>query len=149
MARYSVSGNATNTASKTMLGITGSTTKQLRVKEFHIAFDATPADMATRFQVKRSTAAGTSTAWTPVALDSSAATATFTAGYNHTVEPTYTANAVLLDIAVNQRQGYDWYALDAEEELVVPATASNGLGWFVNTTNGSAVNCVITVIVEE
>ena len=149
MARYSVSGADTNTASTTLLGITGSTTKKIKIVEFHIAFDATPADMATRIQIKRSTAAGTSTAWTPVPLDSSDPASTFTAGYNHSVEPTYTANAILMDIAVNQRQGFDWYAMDESEKLVVPATSANGLGFFVSATNGSAVNCVITVIVEE
>ena len=148
MPRYSVSGVDTNTANTTILGITGGTGKRLKIVEIHIGFDATPADMACKFDVQRTTAAGTATAFTPVPLDAADGAAVFTAGYAHSAEPTYTAGAVLLEVGVNQRTTWDWYAIPGNE-LVVPATANAGLALRSVVVGGTPVNCVATFIVEE
>ena len=73
------------------------------------------------------TTAGTSTSFTPVALDPGDPAATSTAAYTYTsTGPTLTSNAYLLEIGMNQRQFVRWIAAPGGE-LVIPATASNGI----------------------
>src|SRR5687768_3009529 len=59
--------------------------------------------------LRRTTAAGTSTAVTPQLLNPADSAAVAVAGENHTVEPTYTANANCLPpIPLNQRATFRW-----------------------------------------
>jgi len=90
----------------------------------------TPADNALTWAAQRATAAGTSTAVTPRALDSGDPASTTSAGQNHTVEPTYTSTIILFYMALNQRATYTWQAIDPLDGLKVPATASNGIGLY-------------------
>jgi hypothetical protein len=96
--------------------------------------------------VQRCTAAGTSTAVVPQPLDPADATTEMDAGENHTIEPTYTAAAILLQIPLNQRATFRWVAAPGGE-LVAPATASNGLG--IISPTGSAVVVSAQLHVEE
>ncbi len=126
--RYSVSGSqTTGGASKTVLGLTSAATIRPRLFEIVIGSNSTPADNSAEWVIQRATAAGTSTAFTPIALDPADPAALASAGFNHTVEPTYTASAVLLDFALNQRATFRWIAAPFCE-LVLPATAANGVG---------------------
>lgn len=126
--RYSIDGaQAVASPTDTVLGIT--TTTAIRPALYDIIFgsNATPADNALQWLLQRSTAAGTSTAVTPQALDSGDPAATATAGENHTAEPTYTSNAILLNISANQRSTQRWVASPGGE-IILPATANNGAG---------------------
>jgi hypothetical protein len=128
MRPYAISGTrAVASPTQTLLGLIS--TAAIRPMIFEILFGsaATPADNALEWLLQRFTAAGTSTAVTPQALDPGDPSATATAGKNHTVEPTYTAGAVLLDIPLNQRSTQRWVA-SPRGELILPATAANGLG---------------------
>lgn len=126
--RYAVIGNQTTSSSaKTLWSIGSTTAVRPRVYDFIIGSDATPADVALRFFVQRCTAQGTNTSWTPVALDSGDPASTTTSGVNHSAEPTYTANALLIDIAMNQRSTQRWVASPGGE-FVCPATSANGVG---------------------
>jgi len=129
MARnYAVTGSrSVASPTQTLLGITGATSCRTQLNDLIVGSSATPADNALRFTVQRYTAAGTSTTVTPQALDSADPASTTTAGVNHTVEPTYTTGAVVLDIAMNQRATQRWVATPGRE-IKVPATAANGLG---------------------
>ena len=138
MARYSVSGTDTNTAATTQLGITSTAAIRPMVYFIMNSSVATPADNAGEYFLQRYTAAGTSTAVTPQALDPLTVAATATAGVNHSVEPTYTANAILLRPSTNQRVTYQWYS-PPFGELILAATAANGLGLLANAIGGSAV----------
>jgi hypothetical protein len=91
------------------------------------------------------TAAGTSTGVTPQNLDPADATTEYDAGENHTIEPTYTAGAILLNIPLNQRATFRWVAAPGGE-LVFPATASNGAG--IETDTISTGTPVITATVH-
>ena len=94
-----------------------------------------------QFEVKlqRFTAAGTTTAVTPSGTDPSDPAATlFTAGSNATVEPTYTAGVVIDDKGVNPRGLYRWTAYAPDAEIIMPATAANGLGFLLNVLGGAA-----------
>lgn len=133
---YSVSGQDTNTAGTTMLGVTATAAVRPAIYDVVIGSVATPADNAAEYYFQRYTAAGTATAVTPQALDSGDPAATATAGVNHSVEPTYTSNAVLLRIAKNQRATFRWVARE-RGELVLPATAANGIGVLANAIGGS------------
>lgn len=127
--RYAATGNQ-NVASPadTTLGITGTAAQRLWCYFFTISSQATPADNAILWTLQRYTAAGTSTAVTPAALDSADPAAVGIAGENHTVEPTYTAATELWENAVNQRATLQYFAAPGGE-FVVPATAANGIGW--------------------
>lgn len=126
---YSIDGQRAVSNAKTLLGLTGGTTVRPNIYDLYIGSSATPADNALLWYIQRSTAAGTSTAVTPSALDSADPAAIATAGQNHTVEPTYTAGAILFHLALNQRASVR-AALDPSAPMIVPATASNGLGLY-------------------
>lgn len=147
-ARYSVDGQDTNTASTSILGITGGTGVRIAVYDLICGSDATPADNAAEYVLQRSTAAGTSTAVTPRPLDLDAPAAVTTAGEAHTVEPTYTADLIMLQWAQNQRATFRWVAAPGGE-IIVPADANAGLGVQVITVAGSAVNTNVCMHFEE
>jgi hypothetical protein len=127
--RYSIAGTrAVTSPTKTLLGLTATSGVRPRIADIMWGSAATPADNAIEWLLQRYTAAGTSTSVTPTALDPADPTATATAGQNHTVEPTYTSGAVLLDVPMNQRSTQRWVASPGYE-FVCPATAANGAGW--------------------
>lgn len=130
--RYSVVGNATTGASpgKTLWSLMSATTIRPRIYDIIIGSDATPADVALTFRVNRATAEGTNTTWTPIAIDNGDPASLADAGINHSAEPTYTANAYLLDVAMNQRSTQRWVAAPGSE-FVIAASASAGAGLFV------------------
>lgn len=136
--RYSVSGQDTNTAATTMMTLISTTAIRPRIYDILVSSVATPADNAGEYLYGRITTAGTVTAVTPQALDPGDPAATATAGVNATAEPTYTANATLLRLATNQRATVRWVAAPLGE-LVIPATANNGIGTLANAIGGSAV----------
>jgi hypothetical protein len=126
--KYAIDGAQTVASpTDTVLGLTSAAT--IRPKVFYVCFgsNASPADNALQWLLQRYTAAGTATAVTPLALDPGDPAALASAGENHTVEPTYTANEILLNVSVNQRATFQWIARPGCE-LVLPATAANGVG---------------------
>jgi hypothetical protein len=134
---YTAVGTQT-AAAKTALGITSTAAIRPRIVGFTLSNIGTVSvDSAMQIQAKRFTAAGTSTAVTPAASDSGDPAATFVAGSNHTVEPTYTASTTLKDLAVNPRSTFRWVAYEQRAELLMPATAANGIGFLVNAIGGA------------
>lgn len=128
--RYEIDGQrAVASPTKTILGLTGATTIRPFIFDWMIGASAAPADNAVLWYFQRDTAAGTSTAVTPSALDPADPASTTTAGQNHTVEPTYTAGAILGHLALNQRASHRWIG-DPNGPFVVPATANNGIGLY-------------------
>lgn len=149
MAKYAIDGQDTNTAGTTILGVdAGTTARRGKVYDLVLGSDATPADNAAEYVLQRYTVDGTSTAVTPQALDPADAAALAEAGEAHSVEPTYTANAIMLQWAQNQRATYRWVAAPGGE-LVTTATAANGIGLQVIGIAGSAVNTNVTMHFEE
>ncbi len=145
--RYSIATTDTNTAATTQLGLVGTTAVRPQVYDVLVSSVATPADQAGEYFIQRITTAGTSTALTPGALNSGDPAATTICGSNHSAEPTYTANTVMLRFATNQRATFRWVAAP-ESELVGPATASNGFGLLANATT-AAVAMAYTVLFAE
>jgi hypothetical protein len=120
--------------------------RRARLYDVLVGSEGSPADNAFLYVFQRFTAAGTSTGVTPRNLDPADATTEFDAGQNHTVEPTYTAGGELLFIPVNQRATMRWVAAPGCE-LVIPATASNGIG--IQTPTSSAVVVTTTNYLNE
>lgn len=137
--RYSVAAQDTNTAGTTQVGVTSAATIRPWIYDLVCGSDATPADNAAEYVLQRDTAAGTSTAFTPVALDPASPASLAAAGQNHSAEPTYTAAGLLLNWAQNQRATFRWVAAP-ESEIIFPATAANGGGVQTIGIAGSAVN---------
>lgn len=141
--RYAVNGDQ-NIASPaaTMLTLTGGTTIEPHVYHMSLGCHDTPADSALQWFIGRTTAAGTGTAVTPQNLGPGTTAATAAAAKNHTAEPTYTVNAILWRMALNQRASHTMI-LDPEGALVIPATANNGLGIY-GAHASSTVDCDVT-----
>ena len=148
MAAYVVQLNRTASTTASLGTVGADATRPRRGRFYDLIFgsEASPADNAFLYIVQRCTALGTSTAVTPSPIDPADAATESDAGENHTVEPTYTANLVLLSVALNQRATFRWVASPGGE-LVYPATASNGLG--IQTTTASAVAISATVHYNE
>lgn len=137
---------ASTTASLGSLTADATRPRRLRTYDFVVGSEATPADASILWTFRRCTAAGTNTSVTPINLDPASATTEYDAGENHTVEPTYTAGAILYNVPVNQRATYRWVAAPGGE-LVMPATASNGFG--IETDTISTGTPVITATVHS
>jgi hypothetical protein len=101
--------------------------RRLRLYDVMIGQEGTVADNPTDYLFQRCTTTGTRTSVTPQPLDPADAACVATAGQNHTVEPTYTAGQVAIDVPLNQRAVFRWIAAPGCE-VIVPATANNGIG---------------------
>lgn len=141
---YAAQGSQTAGA-KTALTLVSTANGRSRLLEFiYSNVGAVTVDSQFEVQLKRFTAAGTTTAVTPTPTDPSDPAATlFSAGSNATVEPTYTAGSVINDNGVNPRGIYRWTAYAPDAEIILPAVAASGLGFLLATLGGA-----VTVIVD-
>jgi hypothetical protein len=122
--------------------------RRLRVYDAIIGSEATPADAALLWTFRRCSAAGTNTSVTPQNLDPASSTTEYDAGENHTIEPTLTAGAILLNLPLNQRATFRWVAAPGGE-LVMPATASNGFGIETDTISTGTPVITATIHADE
>lgn len=149
--KYTGYTNQTNTASSTAPLcnlLNGSTLRRIRVFEFVIGSDATPADAACKYAWQRTTVNfGTPSAVTPTALDPGdpASLALFSAPGG--TAPTITASSTIYQVAVNQRATYRFIAAP-DSEFVIPATSANGLALLSLVTSATS-NTVISVSWQE
>jgi hypothetical protein len=150
MARYAIDGVSSNggaTPTIISLGNSGvAPTVRARVYDLIIGCKDTPGDQAAAYFMGRYTAAGTSTAIVPTALDEGDLAAAIEAGENHTGEPSYASAEILLRIDLNQRATFRWVAAPGGE-LVIPAIVNEGLGIYGDPT--TAYNAGITIHFEE
>ena len=130
MGLYAIVGNDTNTASTTQLGVQqpASALKRIKISYLELGSDAS-ADSSFKTLYKRSTTAGTSTAFTPTLLDPADGAASAVGCVNFSAEPTYTANSEVLALAGHQRATVQWYAAPGGE-IVIPVTNNAGIGAF-------------------
>jgi hypothetical protein len=144
MPRYSaiLARTASTTASVGSLVADATRARRGKIFYFLCGCEAAPADNPFLWQLQRITAAGTSTAVTPASLDPGDIATEADPGQNHSVEPTYTANTILLTIPLHQRNTFKWEA-PPYGELVYPATASNGFGVKTPTATALAVTSQI------
>lgn len=147
MANYTAPVQRTAGIAVTVGSLAADATAPRRQKLYDliVGSEASPADNAFLWTTTRFTAAGTSTAVTPEAVDGADAAALADVGEDHTAEPTYTGIS-LLDIPLNQRATFRWVA-NPGSELVIPATANNGLG--LRTPTATAVVVTAQIFFEE
>jgi len=137
--RYSIVADQAAATNITIAGLTSASTIRPELYEFLLGCGATPGDLASILHIERFTAAGTSTSFTPVAIDPADPASLAAGGSNHTVEPTYTAAAILYKLSLNQRATYRWVAAPGSG-FKAPATAANGLGLQFQSSGGTAVH---------
>lgn len=138
MSVYKAVGNAA-LAGRTMLTLISAATIRPRlIAAVYSQIGAVVLDSNWEVTGRRFTAPGTTTAVTPASTDSADPASVLTAGSNATVEPTYTPDSTFTDFGINPRSTYRWVAYDPRDEIIMPATAGNGLG-FVLTTLGGAI----------
>ena len=145
--RYSINGSVAVGTNETIVAVESATTIRPKLYDVIISSGAAVLDTTTIFHIERFTVAGTATAFTPVPLDPGDPVALATGGVAHSAEPTYTANAILLKMSVNQRATVRWVAAPGSE-FVAPATAANGLGLQNQSSTGTAVH-EATFLYEE
>jgi len=149
MSRYTAAGFIAAAATKTPLILGATSAVRCFVPYFRVSATGTPAtDVNAEIQVRRATALGTSTAYTPIATDSAAPASVVTAGVNATIEPTYSAGFIM-DVFFNPRAVVPWSAYDQLSELVAPATASNGIGWQCAAAGGIGTNINVEALFHQ
>lgn len=133
----------TASSSASVGSFTGDATRPRRMQLYDVIVgsEASPtADNQFLWVFQRCTAAGTSTSVTLNPIDPADAATEQDAGQNHTVEPTYTAGLIMLEIPLNQRSTFRWIATEGGRVLT-PATAANGLGIATPTSAAVLVTC--------
>lgn len=148
MANYALplTRTASTSASVGTLASNASTPRRGEIYDISVSSPAAPADNAFLWTLQRFTAPGTNTGVTPSPLDPADAACSSAAGQVNTVEPTYTSNLVVWDIATNQRATFRWIATE-HGRLIYPATANNGFG--LQTPTSSAVTVQVQIYFTE
>lgn len=154
MEKFSASaaGVATGT-DKTILNLfnpAATPTRRARIFDVLIGSVATPADVAIRMHIARTTAVGTEGAgFTPNNLDGGGPAGECDAGVGvYSVEPTYAASKQLLDFSFNQRALARWVAAPGCE-LVAAATQNYGLGLRSKSASSGTPAVEATILFEE
>ncbi len=129
MAKYSAELQKATTSITVAVGsIEAPAASMRRILIYDLIFGsaASPNDNVFEFELNRSTTASTGSAVTPTPLDITDAACVALAKSNNTVQGTNTASAILLSIALNQRNTIRWVA-PPEGKLIIPATANAGI----------------------
>ncbi|GAC1502139.1 MAG: hypothetical protein NVS1B6_08650 [Steroidobacteraceae bacterium] len=144
--------SVTNTASSTLPSITliGTSSIKPRLFRYKISSPATVADNSVAYQIQRCTTTGTvGSSVTPQALDPGDPAAGCTVGLAiFSVGPTLTAGAIVDSISINLRAWYEFQAAPTKE-IVIPASASNGLAWMPISLSGAAYANAFALYWEE
>jgi len=120
--------------------------QRFRVFDITMQQLAAAADGTIPHKVQRLTADGTGDAVTEVELDLDGAANDAVVLANHTVEPTYTANQILLEYDINQRAIYRWVSVGERGDIVIPKTNDAGIGHYAEQgadTYAGDVRCTI------
>ena len=131
-ARYQAKGDQTLTTTFTTaltVGSNATTAQRNAVYRFILSIGLTPSDSQITWQGQRVSALGTGTAVTPGLMDPGDRVAQAAVAENHTIEPTFTADAFFLEeMALNARATFMWNAFPGES-LTHAATVGAGLDW--------------------
>lgn len=99
-------------------------------------------DCPVTWQIQRSTADGTGTAFTAMASDpADSVAASILSKHSYSAEPTLTAAAFLFSLSVNQRGAWRWVATPGGE-LIVPVTNNNGLSLLAKSPNYASTTSI-------
>ena len=148
MASYSGAHRTPAGSNLTILALESGAAAIGHIHQLILGSDATPADVATRFDVIRHTTAGA--AGTAVSEEPNdpqrAPTSLLNLRGGTMTEPTYSAN-FLVEIALNQRATFTWIANPGRELRTTVGTA-NGIG-VRSISSGGTPNINITLFWDE
>lgn len=123
--------------------------RRIKLHDLIVGSDATTLGTSnTRYDVQRSTTAATGTAVTPEPFDPADAASAALFKSALTVQGTNTAGKIPLTIPLNQQASFRWAAAPGRE-IIIPATASNGLHFNTPVAGGTPPNAVVSVGFEE
>lgn len=149
--RYTAWGEAAVGTDKTVINLfdpAATPTHRPRLYEIVVSSATTPADVATKMYVARTTAVGTEgSGFVPNNVDPAGPAGECDSGVAHSAEPTYTANKQLLVFSFNQRATYRWVAAPGGE-LLGAATQNNGIG-VKSSSSGSTPTVQVTIFFME
>lgn len=129
---------------KSVVGIMGGATDTLCIKRVRISFPSvTATDVPAVVELGITTAAGTNTAFTPVQVAGRVLASSATAGYNNTVEPTYSRILESLYVPVNNGLFDWWYPLGEEPHV----DASQGFA--IRVTAPAATSVLASLLYAE
>lgn len=147
MRKYATTHETPAGTNLTILELVASTSTRGWIYDIIVSSDASPADIATEFNVIRGTVSGAGSALDEVALDP-ANPAALLAGKGGTFTgQTKTANTSMLEFALNQRATFRWVASPGGE-LIVPATSDNWVG-LESIASGGTPNVNVTFMWQE
>ena|SRR5258706_4642049 len=147
MASYQGVHRTAAGATLTILALESTATVIGKVHQLVVGSDATPADIATRYDVARTSVNGTGgTAVSEELTDPTSPVASCNLRGGTMTEPTYSAN-FLLEIPLNQRATFTWIA-NPGRELKTIAGAAAGLG-FRSVASGGTPNTNLTMAWDE
>lgn len=123
--------------------------RRVRLLEFLCGSDAATLGTSNfRWEIQRSTTAGTGTTITPSALDSAdVASASAILRSSLTANGTLTSGAIMLTIPVAEQVTFRWVAPPGGE-IVIPASANNGLH-FMTPVCGNTPSAAAQVTFED
>lgn len=131
-ARYNAKGDQTLTTIFTTaltIGSNATTVQRNFIKRYILFIALTPSASTISWSIQRCTALGTGSAVTPQEQEPSNRAAQAAVAKNHSIEPTYSAGAFLMEaVGLNAQAAFVWVA-GPEEAIVTPATAGNGIGF--------------------
>ena len=144
---YAVEGQTAAGTTLTILALVSpGTTRRAWITYILIGSDATPADVATEFNMIRGIVSGTGTSVTPRPFDPAETAAIMTCERGTFTGQTKTASSAMLNIALNQKSTFQWYA--RKQGIVVPAVADNWVG-LESIASGGTPNINATFTFEE
>ena len=142
-----VVGRAAAGTNLTIALVASIATARPSVHQLIIGSDSAPADIATKFQLLRHTAAAVGgTALVTKAADPGGTSGLCTALQGTMTEPTYETNGEL-EVSLNQRATYTWNANPGREIKAIVGTA-NGLG-LRSIASGATPNINVTIGFDE
>ena len=147
MAKFVTTGSMALIAADTVLSVIASATVRPKIYDLVLSSSDSPNDYSADFQLQRFSADGTGTAVTPQKLDFDDRAAVATSKHTYTVEPTLTANEIVLRIAHNQRATVRWVAAPGSE-IAIPALAGDGMALLCNAVSTQFTE-VATIYFEE
>lgn len=129
---------------KTVVAVMGTAGTSIALERVSVSFaSSTGTDGPATLEIGVITALGTVTSFTPVQATGVAIASLCSAGYNATVEPTYSKVVHAMYIPVFNGTVVEWMPMGFE----VACAASQGLA--IRVTSPSATNCLASILYSE
>lgn len=134
----------TAATAKTVVGVLGAATDSIALIRVKVSFaSATATDAPAICEVGIISALGTTTSFTPVQWSGTTLASSATAGYNATVEPTYTRVIDPFYVPVFNGSYAEWVPLGFEPQV------GASTGFAIRVTSPAAATCLASIMYGE